>query len=245
MLWLANLVVFALPGIGLLIIFILARPQEFLPLLQKVPFLHLGAALAAIGYIVDVRLHRLQPVATNTLPWVLAFLGWAVISDRDERTRGRAAPRRGDGDPVRALRNDRARHTTISNAPVHRRRAGGDVLVHRRSVCFHQGLAPTRSASVARPSTVASRASGWPAVRDASAVLAGSGCGARARVSLRARRPVRHVQRSRIAFATRGELHDPNEVALTMCAGGIALLIGFALRKRGAARSCSSASASR
>jgi hypothetical protein len=72
--------VFALPGIGLLIIFILARPQEFLPLLQKVPFLHLGAALAAIGYVVDLRLHRLQPIATNTLPWVGAFLVWALIS---------------------------------------------------------------------------------------------------------------------------------------------------------------------
>jgi O-antigen ligase len=29
-----------------------------------------------------------------------------------------------------------------------------------------------------------------------------------------------------------GELHDPNEVALAVCAGGIGLLIGFMLRKR-------------
>jgi hypothetical protein len=34
----------------------------------------------------------------------------------------------------------------------------------------------------------------------------------------------------------RGDLNDPNEVALTISAGGIALLIGFALRKRGVAR---------
>jgi O-antigen ligase len=34
----------------------------------------------------------------------------------------------------------------------------------------------------------------------------------------------------------RGELHDPNEVALTICAGGLAMLIGFAQRKRGAGR---------
>jgi hypothetical protein len=72
--------VFALPGIGLLIIFILARPQEFLPILQKVPFLHLGAALASVGFIVDLRLHRLAPQATNTLGWVIAFLGWAIVS---------------------------------------------------------------------------------------------------------------------------------------------------------------------
>ena len=31
----------------------------------------------------------------------------------------------------------------------------------------------------------------------------------------------------------RGELHDPNEVSLTICAGGLAMLIGFMLRKRG------------
>jgi len=72
--------VFALPGIGLLIIFILARPQEFWPLLQKVPFLHLGAALAVFGYVVDIRLHRLQPLAVNTLGWVIAFFTWCLIS---------------------------------------------------------------------------------------------------------------------------------------------------------------------
>src|SRR4029079_18151040 len=30
----------------------------------------------------------------------------------------------------------------------------------------------------------------------------------------------------------RGELHDPNEVALAICAGALSLLLGFALRKR-------------
>ena len=30
----------------------------------------------------------------------------------------------------------------------------------------------------------------------------------------------------------RGELHDPNEVALTICAGALSMLIAFALRKR-------------
>src|SRR5262249_44757387 len=35
---------------------------------------------------------------------------------------------------------------------------------------------------------------------------------------------------SRVRY--RGELQDPNEVSLTICAGGMALLIGFMLRKR-------------
>ena len=41
--------VFAIPGITALIVFILARPQEFIPLLQRVPFLHLFTALAVLG----------------------------------------------------------------------------------------------------------------------------------------------------------------------------------------------------
>src|SRR5882672_11983158 len=71
---------FALPGIACLVIFILARPQEFVPLLQRVPFLHLFTAFAVIGYVIDIRLRRLQPIATNTLPWVVMFLVWAIIS---------------------------------------------------------------------------------------------------------------------------------------------------------------------
>src|SRR5258708_13460843 len=78
MLWSGRL--FTLPGISLLVVFILARPQEFIPMLQRVPFLHIFTALAVIGYIIDVRLRRLQPIATNTLPWVGALLLWAIVT---------------------------------------------------------------------------------------------------------------------------------------------------------------------
>src|SRR5258706_6346704 len=78
MLWSGRL--FAIPGIALLIIFILARPQEFIPLLQRVPFLHIFTAFAVIGYVIDVRLRRLQPLPTNTVPWVVAFLLWSLVS---------------------------------------------------------------------------------------------------------------------------------------------------------------------
>jgi hypothetical protein len=59
---------FAIPGIAALIVFILIRPQEFLPLLQRVPFLHLFAAFAIVGWVIDVRLRRTQPIATPALP---------------------------------------------------------------------------------------------------------------------------------------------------------------------------------
>nr|MBA3502477.1 hypothetical protein [Deltaproteobacteria bacterium] len=71
---------FAIPGVACLIVFILARPQEFIPLLQKVPFLHLFTALCALGWIIDIRLRRLQPTGTPALPWAIAFLAWAIVS---------------------------------------------------------------------------------------------------------------------------------------------------------------------
>ena len=80
MLWSRS--VFAIPGIAALIVFILARPQEFIPLLQRVPFLHLFTALAVLGYVIDIRLRRLQPIATTTLPWVIAFFVWAFSGPR-------------------------------------------------------------------------------------------------------------------------------------------------------------------
>src|SRR5262245_29923840 len=61
-------------------VFILARPQEFFPLLQRVPFLHLFTALAVLGWVIDVRLRRLQPNATPVFPWAAVFLLWCVIT---------------------------------------------------------------------------------------------------------------------------------------------------------------------
>ncbi|MEJ7598658.1 MAG: hypothetical protein WKG01_12180 [Kofleriaceae bacterium] len=71
---------FAIPGIAALIVFILARPQEFFTLLQRVPFLHLFTALAVLGWVIDVRLRRTQPIGTPGLPWAVAFLGWCVVT---------------------------------------------------------------------------------------------------------------------------------------------------------------------
>src|SRR5512134_1461257 len=71
--------VFAISGIAALIVFVLARPQEPLPLLQRVPFLHLFTALAVLGWVIDVRLRRPQPVAAPTLPWVAGLFLWIII----------------------------------------------------------------------------------------------------------------------------------------------------------------------
>ena len=224
---------FALPGITLLIIFILARPQEFIPLLQKIPFLHLGAALASIGFVVDLRLKRLQPVATNTLPWVIAFLAWAVLSlaiNAPEQI-----PRWGLEMVILFVL-----YGTIAHG-IQRFRTFQFVsgilcttCLFIAFVCFHQGLSPQQCVG---GEAVEGGVEGTPT---------GRLCESHLQCQQDPERDPELVYRcehvglfdtysidNRVRYA--GELRDPNEVALTMSAGGIALLLGFSLRRRRAA----------
>jgi hypothetical protein len=213
MIWFAR--VFALPGIALLVIFILARPQEFVPLLQRVPFLHLFTVLAVLGYVIDLRLRRLQPIATNTLPWVAALLSWAVLSTAIN------AP---DQLISRAIEMAIlfALYGTIAHG-IQRLRTFQFVAgvlamtcVFITAVCFHQGLAPRQCI----------------AGEEADGAIDGRPDGRECELSEVGKFGTYSVE-DRVRY--RGELHDPNEVALTICAGGLSLLIGFAMRKRGAA----------
>jgi O-antigen ligase len=221
--------VFALPGIGLLIIFILARPQEFLPELQKVPFLHIGAALAAIGYIVDVRLHRLQASATNTLPWVLAFLGWAVLSTGLNVPE--ALPRLGLEMAILFVLYGTIAHG-IQRFRTFQFVAGvlAATCVFIAAVCFHQGVAPKQCVGGV---AVEGGVDGQPDGRSCETYLQCIGPEAEPGLVYRCERVGlfdTYTIEGRVRYM--GELHDPNEVALTISAGGIGLLIGFALRRR-------------
>lgn len=220
---------FALPGIACLIIFILARPQEFIPLLQRVPFLHLFTAFAVIGYVIDIRLRRLQPIATNTLPWVVMLLAWAIISTAINAPE-QLLPRVLEMAVLFAL------YGTIAHGVQRFRtfQAVAGVLattcVFITAVCFHQGLSERQCVGG----------------EEAEGAIDGHPDGRFCETSEQCRGPdaepgkeyrCEHVG----AFGTysvedrvryRGELHDPNEVALTICAGGLAMLIAFTLRKR-------------
>jgi O-antigen ligase len=222
--------VFALPGIGLLIIFILARPQEFLPLLQKVPFLHLGAALAAIGYVVDLRLHRLQPIATNTLPWVGAFLVWALISTALNVPE--AIPRLGIelfilfvlyGTIAHGIQRFRTFQFVAGILAV--------TCIFIAAVCFHQGLSATQCVG---GQAVEGGVDGKPDGRLCETHLQCSlSPEAEPGLSYRCEKVglfETYTIEGRVRYM--GELHDPNEVGLLLCAGGVGLLIGFAIRKK-------------
>ena len=224
---------FALPGIAFLIVFILARPQEFVPLLRSVPFLHLFTAFAVIGYIIDIRLRRLQPIAANTLPWAVAFFVWAVVSV------AATAPANvmSRGIEMAILF---ALYGTIAHGIQRFRtfQAIAGVLAATcmfiALVCFHQGLAARQCVGGDETEgAIEGRPDGRPCEH-----VPGSCNGPDAQPGFEYR--CEHVGLfgtysvdDRVRY--RGELKDPNEVALTISAGALALLIGFAVRKRSGA----------
>jgi hypothetical protein len=227
MLWSVGL--FAIPGIAALIIFILARPQESFPLLQRVPFLHLFTVLAVLGWIIDVRLRRLQPIATPALPWAIGFFLWALIGTAvllpDQLiTR------------VLELTSLFALYGTVAHS-VQRFRTFQLVVgvvtattLFIALVCFHQGLAEKQCIG------------GEESAGDISGVPDGRPCELNEECRGAGAEPGFEYRCEHVGFfgtysidervRYRGELHDPNEVALAICAGALSLLLGFALRKR-------------
>jgi hypothetical protein len=222
--------VFALPGIGALIIFILARPQEFFPLLQRVPFLHLFTAFAVIGYIIDIRLRRLLPIATNTLFWVGGLLLWAVLSSAIN-TPEEFMPRLLEMAILFAL------YGTIAHG-IQRFRsfqivAGvlATTCLFIAAVCAHQGFSGKQCIGGEEQD---GNIEGEPDGRECETVEECRGPDADPSMEYRCENVGlfgTYSVEGRVRY--RGDLKDPNEVALTICAGGMALLIGFALRRRG------------
>lgn len=223
---------FAVPGIACLVVFILARPQEFLPLLQRVPFLHLFTALAVLGWVIDIRLRRLQPIATPALPWAVGFLGWALVSMAIQVPEGLL----GKGVEMAILF---ALYATIAHGVQRFRTLQAVTAVVAATcvfialVCFHQGLSPTECVG---GQEMANELRGTP---DGRRCETSEQCyGPEAEPGLEYR--CEHVGlfgtysvEQRVRY--RGELQDPNEVALAISAGGLSLLVAFLRRKQGVA----------
>lgn len=72
---------FAIPGICGLLIVMITRPQEFIPALQKIPLLYLLCGVALLGLVLDWRLRRLQPLASPAFNWSMLFWLWVLICD--------------------------------------------------------------------------------------------------------------------------------------------------------------------
>jgi O-antigen ligase len=223
---------FAIPGIAALIVFIFVRPQEAFPLLQKVPFLHLFTALAVLGYAIDVRLRRLQPIGCPTLPWIVAFILWALASC------AAIVPEQLIGKTIE-LAILFALYGTIAHG-IQRFRtfqvvAGAVCLtmLFIIGVCVIQGFSDRQCIG------------GVEADGEIQGAPDGRDCEINETCKIGAPDPsmeyrCEHVGplgtysvQDRVRY--RGDLQDPNEVALATSAGGFALIIAFGIRRRGAA----------
>jgi O-antigen ligase len=71
---------FALPGILLLVLFLVGRPFDLIPDLKGVPLLYLFCAVALLGFALDVRARFTELRSSQHLWWVLAFIAWCVLS---------------------------------------------------------------------------------------------------------------------------------------------------------------------
>ena len=71
---------FALPGLLAIVLVDYLRPQEYYEFLKGIPLLHMGAALAAVGFVVDLRLgiSRLR-AAPHFLPATLLVV-WCLVT---------------------------------------------------------------------------------------------------------------------------------------------------------------------
>ncbi|HEY0190524.1 MAG TPA: O-antigen ligase family protein [Kofleriaceae bacterium] len=222
---------FAIPGICALLVFILARPQESFPLLQRIPFLHLFTALAVVGWVIDVRLRRLQPVGAPTLPWVIGLVLWVILGT------AAVAPAQFMGRTIEILilfslygviahGIQRFRTFQIVCATL----AG--VCMFVTIICFHQGLSRLQCVG-GEESGGEGDISGLPDGRDCENNEQCRGPDAQPGLEYRCEHAGllgTYSVEERVRY--RGDLHDPNEVSLTICAGALSILIGFAIRKK-------------
>ncbi len=218
---------FAVPGICGLIIFILVRPQEFITPLAKLQLLYVFSAAAVFGFALDLRLRRLEPRGVPTLPLVIAFAIWVLLCNAVK------IPDQFIGKAIE-LAILLVLYTTIAHACQRFRTlqvVAGAIMASAlfiSVVCFHQGLQPHQCVQM-----IDEEGEGVAEDRD---------CDTAEACYLDAPNPSADYRCERVGmFQTntiedrvryRGELHDPNEVALTISIGGLSFLIAFFLRRK-------------
>jgi hypothetical protein len=219
---------FALPGICALIVFILARPQEFFEPLQRLPLLYLFCGAAVGGFVLDLKLRRLEPIAAPTLPWVVLFLLWATVGNAIKapavfipHTIELAILMTLYGTIAHGVQRFRSLHLVAGTLMV--------TCLFLSVVCWHQGLQERSCVAI-------DEAHPGEGVPDSRPCEIGDDCygadsepGASYRCEKVGMFGTYSIE-DRVRY--RGELHDPNELSMTICIGGLAFLIAFAVRKR-------------
>jgi hypothetical protein len=223
--------VFAIPGICALIVFILCRPQEFIELLAKIPMLYLFAGAAVAGFALDLKLRRLQPIAAPTLPWVIALVAWTLICNAVK------VPDKFTGLAIE-LAILFVLYGTIAHG-VQRFRSFQVVAATLLAACmflsfvaFHQGFQDHECLMVNDLNPGEGVTDGRECVGPHNPDAC-YGPGAEPGAEYRCEKVGlfgTYTIEDRVRY--RGEVNDPNELALTICIGGLAFLIAFVQRRR-------------
>ncbi len=215
--------VFAIPGICGLLVVLIARPQEFILFLQRFPLLYLLCGLAMLGLVLDWRLRRLQPLASPAFNWAMLFWLWVIICDAFTPS-STFVPRAIEVAILLVF-------FSVLSLSVQRFRTFQTVAavlmatcVFISIVCFHQGLQPKQCLLLQGHAGGEGIPSGYPCDINADCREGGfdeSRCehfGMFGTYSIEER--VRY----------RGQLNDPNEVAMTICCLGLSFALAFFLR---------------
>lgn len=205
---------FCIPGIVGLLVFVYTRPQEYFEGLQRIPFLYLFFGLALFGFVVDMKLRLLKPVAVPSLLWTILFWIWCVISVGIKAVPGTQIQLIIQitllfilyfviAHGVQSFRSLRIVTLTLIG-----------IGMFLTIVAVHQGATPTRCimADEANPGE------GWPEDRECEQALDCYGEGAEPGATYMCE----HVGMMgtfsiELRVRYRGELHDPNELSLAVC----------------------------
>jgi O-Antigen ligase len=220
--------VFAIPGIVGLVVFLLARPQEFIPLLTKVPLLYILCGAAIGGFALDLKLRRVQPIASPLFPWAIGYFLWVYLCDVVKS-------------PSTFM--TRAVELTILLAIfvilghcVQRLRtlqlvaaAVMSTALYLTVVCFHQGLQDTQCIAMDPGDLEQGTADGRPCITKEQCTEGDGDPSIEYRCEKGGMFGTWAIE-GRVRY--RGELQDPNELSLTICCFGFSFLIAFMLRTK-------------
>jgi O-antigen ligase len=216
---------FAIPGIVALVVFIYARPQEFVERLRVIPFLYVFFVLATAGVLLDLRVRNLKLTNTPQLPWIALFFAWASFTVLVRAPSAAASPIMGLSICIvlylliaHGVQSFRALHIVAAA-----------VLAMVLLVCgvgAHQGFAPLGCVAI-DPGAERDRATGTPDGRPCETIRScyegDTEPGADYACEHIGLFGTTSIGGGRVRY--RGVLQDPNELAL---AGGVGLPLAFA-----------------
>jgi O-antigen ligase len=224
---------FSTPGIAALIILIYIKPQEFVPGMDGLPLLYIMLGVATLGVLLDLRLGHARLDLPPQALYVVAFLGWCLMT--------RVAKAGATGLP--AVITDLAIvaviffiiSTGVSSFRAFEVVAGSLVFatLFVAAVCLHQGFSQLGCALQEGAEKESVRPDGRPCQVAEDCYSGDAEPGATYQCEKTGLFGTVSVGSGRVRY--RGVLKDPNEVALTTGVS-LSLLIGRIQRKQSITR---------